>query len=48
MPWLTWLLVHEGQSLTGAKRGRDSDVTVPAPYRPTGAQVQPGPVLTIP
>jgi hypothetical protein len=34
--------------VTGAKRGKDSAVTVPAPYRPTGARLQPGPVLTIP
>jgi hypothetical protein len=30
------------------QKGKDSAVTVPAPYRPTGAQFRPGPVLTIP
>jgi hypothetical protein len=34
--------------VTGAKRGKDSAVTVPAHYRPTGARLQPRPVLTIP
>ena len=35
-------------ALLAPKGGKYSDVTVPTPYRPTGAQVRPGPVLTIP
>jgi hypothetical protein len=30
------------------KKGKDSAVTVLAPYRPTGARFRPGPVLTTP
>jgi hypothetical protein len=30
------------------QKGKDSAVTVQAPYRPTGARLRPGPVLTIP
>ena len=30
------------------QKGTDSAATVPAPYRPTGARLRPGPVLTIP
>jgi hypothetical protein len=43
-------LSQEGQSFLRNRRqkGRDSAVTVPAPYRPTGARLRPGPVLTIP
>ncbi len=44
------LLGHEGQSFLRNRRqkGKDSAVTVQAPYRPTGARLRPGPVLTIP
>ena len=51
MPLRTFHLDHEDQSfcVTGAKKGgKDSAVTVPAFRRPTGARLQPGPVLTIP
>ena len=50
MPLRTFRLGHEGQSfcVTGAKKGKDSAVTVPAPYLPTGAWLRQGPVLTIP
>ena len=50
MPLHILLLDHEGQSFLRNRRqkGRDSAVTVPAPYRPTGARLRPGPVLTIP
>jgi hypothetical protein len=34
-------------ALLAPKGGKYSDVTVPTPYRPTGAQVQQGPVLMI-
>jgi hypothetical protein len=30
------------------QKGKDSAVIVPAPYRPTGARLRPGPVLMIP
>jgi hypothetical protein len=30
------------------QKGKDSAVTVPVPYRPTGARLRQGPVLTIP
>jgi hypothetical protein len=50
MPLRTFRLSHEGQSFLRNRRqkGKDSAVTVPAPYRPTGARLRPGPVLTIP
>jgi hypothetical protein len=50
MPLRTFRLSHEGQSFLRNRRqkGKDSAVTVPAPYRPTGARFRPGPVLTIP
>jgi hypothetical protein len=50
MPLRTFRLSHEGQSFLRNRRqkGKDSAVTVPAPYRPTGALLRPGPVLTIP
>ena len=50
MPFRTFLLSHESQSFLRNRRqkGKDSAVTVPAPYRPTGARLRPGPVLTIP
>ena len=50
MPLRTFRLGHEGQSFLRNRRqkGKDSAVTVPAPYRPTGALLRPGPVLTIP
>ena len=51
MPLRIFLLGHEGQSFLRNRRqkgGKDSAVTVPAPYRPTGARLRPGPVLTIP
>jgi hypothetical protein len=47
----TFRLDHEGQSfcVTGAEKGgKDSAVTVPAFRRPTGAWLQPRPVLMIP
>jgi hypothetical protein len=50
MPLSTFRLGHEGQSFLRNRRqkGKDSAVTVPTPYRPTGARLRLGPVLTIP
>ena len=50
MPLRTFRLSHESQSFLRNRRqkGKDSAVTVLAPYRPTGARLRPGPVLTIP
>ena len=50
MSFRTFLLSHESQSFLRNRRqkGKDSAVTVPAPYRPTGVLLLPGPVLTIP
>ena len=51
MPLSTFRLDHEDQSfcVTGTTKGaKDSAVTVLAPYRPTGAQLRPGSVLTVP
>ena len=50
MPLSTFLLGHEGQSFLRNRRqkGKDSAVMVLAPYRPTGARLRQGPVLTIP
>ena len=50
MPLRTFRLSHEGPVFLRNRRqkGKDSAVTVPAPYRPTGARLRPGPVLTIP
>jgi hypothetical protein len=50
MPLHTFRLSQEGQSFWRNRRqnGKDSAVTVQAPYRPTGARLRPGPVLTIP
>ncbi len=51
MPLRTFRLIHEGQSFLRNRRqkgGKDSAVTVLAPYRPTGARFRPGPVLTTP
>ena len=50
MPLPTLLLDHEGQSFLRNRRqkGKDSAVTVLAPYRPTGAWFRPGPMLVTP
>ena len=50
MPLRTFLLDHEGQCFVRNRRqkGKYSVVTVLAPYRPTGALLRPGPVLTSP
>ena len=50
MPLRTFRLSHEGPVflLNRRQKGKDSAVTVPAPCRPTGARLQPGPELTIP
>ena len=51
MPLRTFRLSHEGQSFLRNRRqkGKDSAVMVLlAPYRPTGARLWQGPVLTIP
>jgi hypothetical protein len=51
MPLSTFRLDHEGQSFLRNRRqkgGKVSAVTVPAPYRPTGARFRLGPVLTTP
>jgi hypothetical protein len=50
MPLHTLHLSHEGQPFLRNRRQKEKDsaVTVLAPYRPTGARLRPGPVLTIP
>jgi hypothetical protein len=50
MPLRTFCLSHKGQSFlrNWRQKGKDSAITVPAPYRQTGARLRPGPVLTIP